>query len=89
LDRCERCGKAPSLTVPAAAKIMAARQSPELVGKLGKLFIIALIAALLMAVVVRDPVGVWHFAEAVITLGLRLLNAVVVLIISLISGISH
>jgi branched-subunit amino acid transport protein AzlD len=68
---------------------MAARHSPELVGKLGKLIIIALIAALLITVVIRDPVGVWHLVVAVITFGLRLLNAVVVLLISLIGGASR
>jgi hypothetical protein len=56
---------------------------------LGKLIIIALIAALLIAVVIRHPVGVWHFVVAVITLGLRVLNAVVVLLISLIGGASR
>jgi hypothetical protein len=89
LDRCER-GRNTSVSILlAAATIRAARQSPELVGKLMKLILIALIVTLLMAVVIQDPAGVWHFVVATIGLGLKLLNAVVVLLISLINGITH
>jgi multisubunit Na+/H+ antiporter MnhB subunit len=68
---------------------MAARQSPELVSKLGRLILIALIVTLLIAMMAHDPVGMWHFLEGALTLGGKLLNAVVVLFTGLLSGIFH
>jgi hypothetical protein len=56
---------------------------------LKKVVLIALVAPLLVAMVVRDPVGMWHFVVASFTLGVKLLNAVAVLLTSLISGTSH
>jgi hypothetical protein len=66
-----------------------ARRSPELVGKLKKVVLIALVVPLLIAMVAQDPVGMWHFVVASFTLGVKLLNAVAVLLTSLISGTSH
>jgi hypothetical protein len=56
---------------------------------LKKVVLIALIAPLLIAMVARDPAGMWHFVMASFTLGAKLLNAVAVLLTSLISGTSH
>jgi hypothetical protein len=68
---------------------MAARQSPELVSKLGKIILIALIAVSLIAMAARDPVGMWHLVVGIFSLCEKLINAVMVLFISLIGGKSH
>jgi hypothetical protein len=59
------------------------------VSTLKKLILIALLVPLLLAMVIHDPAGMWHFVVAAFNLGMKLLNAVAVLFTSLISGTSH
>jgi hypothetical protein len=59
------------------------------VGNLKRLILIALAVPLLIAVVVRDPVGMWHFVAAAVTFGVKLVTAVVVFLANLITGKSR
>lgn len=51
-----------------------------------KLIFILLITLLLIVMLARDPAGMGHLVAAVITFGMRLLNAVALLITNLLGG---
>jgi hypothetical protein len=68
---------------------LAARRTPELVSTVNKLILIFLVIPLLIVMAAKDPQGMGHLVQLIITIGAKLLNAVAALLNNLLSSPAH
>ena len=73
----------------AAEQDLAARRTPELVSTVSKFVLTLLVRPLLVVMAVKDPQGMGHLVQLIITAGANLLNAVAAFLNNLLSSPAH